>query len=182
MPQLLFVHSAGLQTATEGSGPLLADLRAALEPDITIIAPAMPGADNPEAQRWDPAAARAIAAMKSPYALVGHSLGASTLLKCLAAKAPPPGLKGVILISAPWWGQPTKDSDSFALPEEFSRLGKLPNLLFITSRDDEIAPPAHAERYVDAIERAQLKLLDGHGHEFARGSNAPVVNAVRDLL
>jgi len=182
MQQLLFIHSAGPQTATEGSGPLLADLRQGLEPDISIAAPAMPGTDDPKALRWDLAASRAIAAMKSPYALVGHSLGASTLLKCLAGKAPPPGLKGVVLISAPWWGQPTDEADSFALPAEFSRLSKLPNLLFITSRDDQIAPPTHAERYVRAIDRAQLKLMDGHGHEFARGSNAPVVSAVRDLL
>ena len=104
MTQLLFIHSAGPQTPTEGSGRLLADLRQAFEPDTTIIAPAMPSTDDPQAPRWDLAAGRAIAAMNSPYVLVGHSLGASTLLKCLASAAPPPGLKAVVLISAPWWG------------------------------------------------------------------------------
>lgn len=120
--------------------------------------------------------------MKSPYMLMGHSLGASTLLKCLARKAPPPGLRGVVLVSAPWWGKATDDADSFALPLNHSRLSKLPNLLFITSRDDEIAPPAHAQHYAGVINRAQVDLLDGHGHEFARGSNARVMDVVRDLL
>jgi uncharacterized protein len=182
MPQLLFIHSAGPQSDTEGSGPLLAALREGLEPGITVVAPAMPGTDSPEAPRWDAAAADAVAPMTGPYALAGHSLGASTLLKYLAANDPPPGLTGVVLVSAPWWGTPNADADSFALPPKFERLSHLPRLLFITSRDDEIAPPSHAEKYVTAIAGAELKLLDGHGHEFSRGSNAPVVEALRGLF
>jgi hypothetical protein len=184
MPQILFIHSAGPQGDNEGSAPLLSDLRQALEPAIAIVAPAMPDtATNPTAKRWDAAAASAIAAMQSPYALVGHSLGASTLLRCLTATDPPPGLAGVVLISAPWWGSPTDDPDSFAMPPGFAkRLGQLPKLLFITSRDDEIAPRPHAQQYVEAIKGAELKLLNGHGHEFARGSNIPVIEAIRDLF
>lgn len=184
MSQILFIHSAGPQGGEEGSAPLLADLKKALEPPFEIIAPTMPdAASNPTAKRWDATAARAIAAMKSPYVLVGHSLGASTLLKCLATDDPPPGLRGVVLIAAPYWGEPDWDVESFAMPPGFDdRLAKLPSLLFIASRDDEVAPFGHSQKYAEAIPGARLKLLDGHGHEFARGSNAPVGDAIRGLF
>jgi predicted alpha/beta hydrolase family esterase len=180
MPQVLFIHSAGPQSEIEGSGPMLAALRRTLGSALEIVAPDMPGTDDPEAAQWDAAAGTAIAEMKQPYALLGHSLGASTILKCLATNDPPPGLVGVVLVSAPFWGRQMPD---FALPDGFGkRLERVPNLLFITSRDDEVAPPEHAKKYVDAIPGATLKLVDGHGHEFARGSIEPVAQALRELF
>jgi predicted alpha/beta hydrolase family esterase len=75
--------------------------------------------------------------MRKPV-LVGHSFGASVLLKYLAETVRRPGLAGLFLVATPFWGS---DFPEFALPPDFgARLRDLSPIYLYHSRDGGGAP------------------------------------------
>ena len=66
MRTVLFIHSAGDQSGSEGSGPLVAALRAGLAADTRLVAPIMPKPDAPDAAAWRAAADRAAPSRRNP--------------------------------------------------------------------------------------------------------------------
>jgi predicted alpha/beta hydrolase family esterase len=95
---------------------------------------------------------------------VGHSFGASVLLKYLSEVAPLPSLAGLFLIATPFWGP---DFADFALPPDFGdRLRGVCPVYLYHSRDDPEVPFEHLERYSHALPQAIVRALDGRGHEF----------------
>lgn len=180
MSDVLFIHSAGPQGESEGSGGLVSALRTGLSKNIRFNAPIMPDPNNPDAAAWGHAFGNHLAALPSPFVLIGHSLGGSTILKYLAEHQRPSRLAGVISIAAPFWGKPDWDVQEFALPPGFEvSLSKLPRLVFYHSRDDDIAPVAHVDRYAEALPGALVRKVDGRGHAF---DNGDVDDIIADIL
>lgn len=123
----------------------------------------MPRPKHPEYWAW----ARHIDALlrhtRRPIA-VGHSFGASVLLKYLAETVRRPPVAGLFLIATPFWGP---DFAEFALPPDFGRrLPDLTPIFLYHSRDDTELPLEHLERYERALPHATIRVLDGRGHEF----------------
>jgi predicted alpha/beta hydrolase family esterase len=77
--QTLFVQGAG-KGAHEADSKLVASLRKGLGPSYRVNYPKMPES-APEYVSWRARIAMALAAMDGPVILVGHSVGASVLLK-----------------------------------------------------------------------------------------------------
>jgi predicted alpha/beta hydrolase family esterase len=128
----------------------------------------MPTPRDPHAAAWDNAVAEHIRAAAVPLVLVGHSLGASTILKYLAENGPPSGLRAVICIATPFWGE---DMQSWMLPAGFAkRLAGVPRLVFYQSTDDKEVPLSHVERYAAALPTALVRKVDGRGHLFDTGN------------
>ncbi len=107
---------------------------------------------------------------QAPLVLVGHSLGGSVILRYLADHGIPAGLAGVVLIATPFWGMSDWEAE-WALPSGFeARLAMLPRIVLYHSRDDDIAPVAHVDRYAEALPKALVRKVDGRGHLFADGN------------
>lgn len=183
-PSALFIHCAGEQAPGEaearsqGSGPLLARLRADL-PDWEIVAPVMPEPDTPRWEPWRDAVRAELAARPGIRALVGHSLGGSVLAKVLAEDGAPPDLKGLALVAAPYWGaDPDWDGGGFTLPPDLgARLAGLPVHLF-HAKNDGLVPSWRQERYALELPGAFAHALSGGGHWFRGG--APGLAAALD--
>jgi predicted alpha/beta hydrolase family esterase len=80
--------------------------------------------------------------------LVGHSLGASVLLKYLSEEKPQAPLIGLFLLAAPYWGAPDWQVDEFTLKDKFvAWLPKDLPIYFYHNRDDEIVPLEHLACY-----------------------------------
>jgi uncharacterized protein len=95
---------------------------------------------------------------------VGHSFGASVLLKYLSETVRRPPLTGLFLVATPFWGS---DFPEFALPPDFgARLREVRPVYLYHSRDDPEIPLEHLERYGRALPHAVVRILDGRGHEF----------------
>ncbi len=95
---------------------------------------------------------------------MGHSFGASVLLKYLAEASSRPAIAGLFLIATPYWGPSFPE---FALPPDFgARLAEVSPLYLYHSRDDPEVPFEHLERYARALPQATIRPLDGRGHEF----------------
>jgi serine hydrolase len=101
--------------------------------------------------------------------LVGHSLGASFLLKCLSEEKIERTIAGVFLIATPYWGGDGwryEGYESIALPKDFpSKLPSSTPLFFYHSRDAEIVPFAHLALYAKKLPQATIHVLDARGHQ-----------------
>jgi predicted alpha/beta hydrolase family esterase len=123
----------------------------------------MPRPEDPQYWPWARRVDELIGSTRRPI-LVGHSFGASVLLKYLAESVRRPALAGLFLVATPWWGP---EFPEFALPPDFgTRLRDLSPIYFYHSRDDGEVSLAHLERYRRALPHATVRVLEDRGHEF----------------
>ncbi len=163
---VLVIHGAGEPGLRQGKVYWEPLLQADLGPEYEVRAPRMPSPNDPHYQSWADRIAQLVSGMESPI-LVGHSFGASTLLKFLAS-ATMPVSRGTFLVATPFWGP---DFPEFALtPEELHRLQSLSPLFFYHSMDDPEVRVSHFEKYQQALPHAVFRPLTGRGHEFRQSS------------
>jgi predicted alpha/beta hydrolase family esterase len=172
---VLLIHGAG-QEAYEEDEKLAASLRDVLGDAYAVRYPEMP--DNPEYEAWKERIAGELAALDGEVILVGHSFGASILLKYLSEEELEKPVAGIFLIAPPYWGAEDWEVREFALQDNFA--SKLPDELpvFIYhSRDDEVVPFAHLALYTEKLARATVRAFDGRGHQF----NDDLSEVARDI-
>lgn len=100
---VLVIHGAGEPRRRGGKVYREPMLGKALGPEYRVQAPRMPQPTNPRYQIWASRIAQLIDAEASPV-LVGHSFGASMLLKYLEEAAARPSFAGLFLIATPILG------------------------------------------------------------------------------
>jgi serine hydrolase len=163
--QVLFVHGGG-QGAYEEDRKLAASLRNALGTAYEVRYPKMPDEDRPEYEAWKDQIARELAGLDSEVILVGHSLGASILLKYLSDEKVERPIAGIFLVAPPYWGAEDWEVSEYALREAFaSRLPKELPVFFYHSRDDEWVPFTHLALYRAKLPQATIHEFDGRGHQ-----------------
>ncbi|HKA60452.1 MAG TPA: alpha/beta fold hydrolase [Gemmatimonadales bacterium] len=175
---VLVIHGAG-EPRRRGRKvywePMLAD---GLGPDYRVRAPRMPQPTDPQYRIWSRRIGQLIADNPNPV-LVGHSFGASVLLKYFAEAALRPSFTGLFLIATPLWGP---DFPEFALPPDFGdRLRNVSPLYLYHSRDDAEIRFEHLERLGRALPQAIVRALDGRGHEFNQPQFPELVADIRGL-
>jgi len=177
--QVLFVHGGG-GGAYEADQKLVASLRDKLGADSVVRYPEMPDEEEPDYEVWKRIITSEVAAMGSGAILVGHSIGASVVIRVVVDGGIEQSLAGVFLLSAPFW----HDDDFWSwkevqLPENAAERipGGLPVFLY-HGRQDESIPFSHAEMYARALPRATLRPLDGRNHQL----NDDLTEVARDIL
>ena len=109
------IHGAGKPRRRQGRvywEPLLGDT---LGRGYRVLAPRMPRPEHPQYWTWARRIDELIRRTRRPV-LVGHSFGASVLLKYLAETVRRPTPAGLFLVAMPFWGP---DFPEFALPPDF---------------------------------------------------------------
>ncbi len=164
--QVLFIHGGG-QGAYEEDKKLAASLRDVLGAAYGVRCPKMPDEDSPEYEAWKDQIAKELTALDGEVTLVGHSLGASILLKYLSEEKEEKPVAGVFLVAPPYWGAEDWEVGEYALQADFaSRLPEELPVFFYHSRDDEWVPFAHLALYAEKLPRATFREFDGRGHQF----------------
>jgi pimeloyl-ACP methyl ester carboxylesterase len=164
--QILFIQGGGEGTHDEWDDKLVASLRTELGDGFDIRYPRMPDEGDPSEAAWAPAIRREIAELDAGAVVVGHSIGATLLLRVLAAGLPGVHLGGIVLIAAPFVGAGGWPGDGFEFSDDLGS-GLPPDVpvhLFHGLEDAEI-PSAHADLYARAIPQAQLHRLPGRDHQ-----------------
>ena len=164
--QVLFVQGGG-QGAYEEDKKMAVNLRDVLGAAYHVRCPKMPDEVSPEYKAWRDRIAGELAELEDEVILVGHSLGASVLLKYLSEAKVEKSAAGVFLIAPPYWGVEDWEVDEYALQADFA--SKLPAWLpmfFYHSRDDEWVPFAHLALYKEKLPQATIREFDGRGHQF----------------
>ena len=170
MRTVLFVQGAGDMDHPEGSGHLAGHLAKDLGDDYRLLAPAMPGADtDPRLGPWRDRIAKELAGVDGPVAIVGHSVGASVVLRSLAEGMSVPSLEGLFLVAMPDWSPAGWDYDEFRVPDDVaSKLPDVPVFLY-QSRDDPEVPFDHLARNQALLPDAIARPIEGSQHSFVDG-------------
>jgi predicted alpha/beta hydrolase family esterase len=178
--RVLFIHGGGGE-AFEGDGALVRSLRRALGPDFRVEYPEMPDGAAPEYGEWSARISRELSALDGEMILVGHSFGASILLKYLSEEQVEVPIAGVFLIATPYWETADWDVAEFALRDDFPATlpGGVPIFLY-HSRDDEVVPFAHLALYAGRLPRAGVREFDGRGHQLG-DDLSEVAEDIREL-
>jgi predicted alpha/beta hydrolase family esterase len=163
---VLFVHGGG-EGAYEEDKRLVESLRDALGAAYDVQYPKMPNEDAPEYAAWKDRIANEIAASDGELILVGHSLGASILLKYVSEEEIANRVAGLFLVAPPYWGAEDWEVGQYELQRDFA--SKLPEglrIFFYHGRDDEVVPFGHLALYAEKLPQATFRGFNGRGHEF----------------
>jgi hypothetical protein len=164
--QVLFVQGGG-KGAYDADARLAASLESKLGADYQVRYPRMPDEDEPDFAAWKACIAQELAAMGEGALVVGHSIGASVVIRVLAESEAERGLAGVFLIAAPFWHDDEvwrwKEAE---LPKDAGdRLSGGPPLFLYHGRQDEIVPFGHLGLYAKALPKAVVRRLEGRNHQ-----------------
>jgi predicted alpha/beta hydrolase family esterase len=175
---VVFIQGAG--AGAHEADRLLADsLRASLGPEFEVRYPEMVDGDEPELGPWSDQIDHEIETATGNVIVIGHSVGASIVLKHLSEGVANPRIVGVFLVAAPSWG-----ADDFWAWEEGTLdpaaagqlAGRMPVVLY-HSVDDEEVPFSHLARNAAHVPGAISRELETGGHQF--GNDLGVV--ARDI-
>ena len=166
--QVLFIQGAG-KGAYEEDEKLVASLRQLLGHEYEVHYPAMQNEDDADYETWKRQIEKNLAELDGVIIVVGHSVGASILIKCLA-EVDTKKITGIFLIATPFWGGASgwkyEGYETLVLPEDHANhLPSNARVFFYHSRDDEIVPFAHLALYAQEFPQATIRELNGRGHQ-----------------
>jgi uncharacterized protein len=165
--QVLFIQGAG-DGGYEEDAKLVASLRNALGTAYEVHYPKM-HTDETEAEfgpAWLKQIGKEISSVKTEIILVGHSLGASMLLKYFSENQLRKHIPGIFLIAPPFWSGDQDWVQPLKLQEDFSN--KLPKdipLFFYQCKDDDVVPANHFMIYKQHIPWARFHEIAIGGHQ-----------------
>lgn len=180
MRHILFVHGAG-DGAHKEDEKLAESLRRELGDAYDVRSPRMPDEGSPKVEAWKDRISEELAATDGEVVLVGHSLGALFLLKCLSEKEQDKRVAGLFLVAAPYVGAGGWEVEEGALREDFaSRLPEALPVFLYHGRGDEVVPFEHLALYKEKLPNATVREKD-RGHQFGDDLSA-VARDIKDVF
>lgn len=181
---ILFIQGAG-EGAYEEDEKLAASLRHSLGSEYEVHYPAMLNEEDAPYEQWKQQIENELTAIQPPILLVGHSVGASVVIKYVSELKVERSIVGIFLIASPFWGGDGwryEGWEELALPHDFatSRL-KDTSIVLYHCRDDEVVPFEHLALYTDILPQAQVRELDEGGHQLNNDLSV-VAKDIRSLL
>lgn len=177
---VLFIQGAG-QGAYDEDKQLAESLRRTLGPRFEVRYPAMPDEGEAPYESWRQLIEQELAEVPEPVMIVGHSVGASILIKWISERKDQTAIAGVFLIACPFWGGDGWRYEGFeelALAPGFASAlpSGLPVYLY-HCRDDATVPFDHLSLYVRALPDAMVRAFDEGGHQV----NDDLSSVARDI-
>ena len=180
MPQqILFIQGGGEAVHDTWDNKLAESLERDLGAEYTVRYPRMPNEADPNFAAWRTAIEAEIDALDDGAILVGHSIGATSLIHALAQRMPRRTLSAIVLIAPPfigdggWPGEPQMNADLSHLPTS------VPVFLYHGTADTDV-PFAHRALYAKAIPHATAHALTGRDHQL-HNDLADVARDIRAL-
>lgn len=175
---VVFIQGGAGQEDFNADKKMVDSLKSLLGSEYNIHYPCLPEEASPDFGRMNQIQ-NAIASADGELFLVGHSLGASMLLKYLSENKTSKNILGVFLLATPFWQGDEKWKDGLKLRSDFAEhLPKGPAFYFYHCRDDEEVPVHHMNDYARAMPNGVFRKIDTGGHQF--GNDLSLVAA--DML
>lgn len=164
--QILFVQGGGEGTHDQWDNKLVESLERELGAGYEVRYPRMPDEATPRYAPWKAALESELRRLKPGATLVGHSVGATILLRLLAEKFSAGKFGALLLIAAPFVGEGGWSSDELEFPPGFAaRLPKGMPIHLFQGLADETVPPAHAGLFARALPESRIHHLRGRDHQ-----------------
>jgi uncharacterized protein len=164
--QLLFIQGGGDDGYNEDKA-MVASLKPALGDSYEVIYPELESDESVSDFGWPRQIADKINDSKGHLILAGHSLGASSILKCLSETKITKTISGIFLLAPPFWRGNEDWKKGLILKDDFA--GKLPGntpVFLYQCKDDEVVPFEHFTLYTQKLPHATAHVIDKGGHQF----------------
>lgn len=166
---LLFIQGGG-EDGYEVDRKLAASLQAELGKTYQVHYPKMPSDKNLPDFGWLEKIGKEISLAMDRIILVGHSLGASMLLKYLSENRIKKNIAGIFLIATPYWSGNEAWKQGLKLQKSFAN--KIPKdipLFFYQCKDDETVSLDQLKYYIQNLPQATVRIVASGGHSFNKG-------------
>ncbi len=160
-----------------------ANLEKKLEKKFEIIRPRMPLQDNAKYRDWKILFERYTPLLKKNFILVGSSLGGIFLAKYLSEHKLSKKALSVYLVCAPFDGAlPTEDLvGGFRLKVNLSLIEKnCKNLHVLFSKDDDVVPISHAEKYRKKLKSAHIVIYKSKKGHFNVSTFPEIIKMIKN--
>jgi predicted alpha/beta hydrolase family esterase len=127
---------------------------------------------------WTQQIGKKISETESDIILVGHSFGASMILKYLSESSADKRLKGVFLVATPFWEGNEDWQMGLKLQADFA--DKLPGevpVFFYHCQDDKEIPISHLAHYQQKLPKATFREIKSGGHQL----NNDLTSVAKDI-
>lgn len=165
MKTILFIQGGG-NGGYEADKKLVASLKNALEKKYEIAYPEIKSKETESDYGWTKQIGEKISENDKNLILVGHSFGASMILKFLSENPIQTALKGIFLIATPYWNGNDDWIQGLMLKDNFA--DKLPDnvpMFFYHCKDDEEVPFSQLQDYKEKLNRAIYREIEKGGHQ-----------------
>jgi predicted alpha/beta hydrolase family esterase len=162
---ILFIQGGG-NGGYEADAKLAASLRQALGAAYDVHYPQLLSDEALPDFGWPQQIGKEISQSNGEVILVGHSLGASMILKYFSESGIKNKIRGIFLIATPYWQGEEEWVQGLKLQEDFA--SKLPEdmpVFLYHCRDDEEVPFAHLALYRQKLPQAAVREIASGGHQ-----------------
>ncbi len=163
--QVLFIQGGG-EGGYEADTALAASLQTGLGKEYAVHYPEIKSDEAAPDFGWLQQIGRKIAETSNAIILVGHSLGASMVLKYLSENTVNKKISGILLIATPFWNGNEDWQAGLKLQENFAE--KLPAevpIFFYHCKDDEEVAFSDLDQYRQRLSRASFCEIKKGGHQ-----------------
>jgi predicted alpha/beta hydrolase family esterase len=177
---LLFIQGGGYG-GYEADKALVVSLQENLGKEYEIAYPEIKSDEALPDYGWSQQIGEAISRMQQDFILLGHSFGASMILKYLSENASSKTMQGIFLLATPFWSGKEDWQAGLKLSEDFA--DKLPAqvpLFLYHCKDDEEVPFAQFGQYKKRLAKANYREIATGGHLFVN-SLARIATDIRSL-
>ena len=177
---VLFIQGGGGKEDYEADAKLVTSLREALGKAYTVHYPLLSNESAPDFGRTKQIG-KEISLINGKIILVGHSLGASMLLKYFSENEVKKKVAGIFLISTPFWSGDEDWKQGLKLREDFpDTLPKNVPIFLYHCRDDEEVPFDHLSIYARKLPQATVREIASGGHQLNNNLSL-VANDIKTL-
>jgi uncharacterized protein len=163
--QVLFIQGGGGDEDYDADARLVDSLRKGLGSAYVVYYPHLANDSTPDFGRIRQIGEE-ISLIKGEVILVGHSLGASMLLKYLSETKPVKEVAGLFLISTPFWSGDEEWVQPLKLRNDFpAKLPKNIPVFLYHCRDDEEVPFDHLSIFAQKLPQATIREIETGGHQ-----------------
>lgn len=155
-----------------------------LSRDFEIIRPRMPLQDNARYEDWKIWFERYIPLLRNNVILIGGSLGGIFLAKYLSEHKFSKKILATYIICPPFDDTLSEESlaGGFKLKSDLSLIEKnCRNTTFIFSKDDDVVPVAHAEKYRSKLKNSKFIIFKSKNGHFLVPKFPEIVKMIKNL-
>jgi predicted alpha/beta hydrolase family esterase len=152
--------------------------------NFEIIKPNMPLPENAKYKDWKIHFERHFPYLRNNVILIGGSLGGIFLAKYLSENKFPKKILVVYLICSPFDNTLTGEDlvGGFSLKSDLSWLNNsTKNLVLLFSKDDDVVPVSHAEKYRNKLKNAKIIIYKSKNGHFRVPKFPELVKMIKDL-
>ncbi|GAB3989786.1 hypothetical protein GCM10028807_15440 [Spirosoma daeguense] len=162
---VLFIQGGGSDEDYEADKSLVDSLQQCLGEKYAVHYPRLPNESVPDLGRLNQIGNQ-ISSIEGELIVIGHSLGASMLLKYISQTEVNVKISAIFLLSTPFWSGEEDWKEGFKLPEHFAdTIDRTTPIFLYHSQDDKEVPFSHLALYRQKLPWATIRELPSGGHQ-----------------